>query len=402
MLQIPTNAFPHPRTETPGFAVWTAWGRRFSLSVFAMLAGIAGFAPSLPAEEIRFDKGSGTIIEGTKSPDGMFAVVVTADEQENVIVFLPERRQVLKLSGAGIQEGSFPYFPGLNHGGLSALWAPNQEGSSFGVLFYDAKWESAGVIFVDVDPEFGKQIDITPMLRKAAQEKAGRDLSFSFSPGGLDVPAGEPGIADPIDLRVNYLGQSPNNPDAAEKEGSVALRLNRTRTGPEVTLLKNAGGTPAVPIADPAPPAKASDPYRDLRDAINAEIESGVFKEVRLKSLGEGGRKISHRGYLLGTILSKLVYVDSLDEENRSITLYYWREGQLVSVFEVRKGADTQISEVGETVEIYNFRNEKLVQWTRDGENVPPGEAGFADAGASVLKQSIKRAEPIYFEIGAD
>ncbi len=398
MPQVAINAFASVRHGMARSCGVTGASRR--RAAWLLICGIvAFFAASLHGQDIRFDKGSGAILEGSTSPDGMFAVVVTSNEEENVVVFLPERREVLKLSGAGIEEGSFPYFPGLNHGGLSVLWGPNQEGSSFGVLFYDAKWESAGVILIDVDPEFGRQVDIRPMLLRAAREKSGRDLSYTFSPGSLKVPAGELGIADPVNISIDYLGQSPGDEESPLKRGSLALRLTRTARGPEAALLGGAGSAPPAPVADPVP---AADSHRALRDAINANIESAEFKKVRLTRPGENGRKISYRGYLQGNVLSKLMYVDSQDEANRTVVLYYWRDGQLVSVFEVRQGTDTQISEVAETVEIYNFENEKLVGWIRDGKAVDAGDVGFADAGATVLQQSVQRAEPIYLEIGAD
>lgn len=87
--------------------------------------------------------------------------------------------------------------------------------------------------------------------------------------------------------------------------------------------------------------------------------------------------------------------------------MYYWRDGQLTSVFQMRTGPATQISDVDHATGIYNFGNEKLVGWKRTpGEGgdgtVSPNDSGFADAGQSVLSDSIKLTEPIYKEIGAD
>jgi hypothetical protein len=372
----------------------------------ALLLGLCGMVawafPVLQAQQIVFDEGAGTIVEGSISPDGMFALVVTEDQDANVVVFLPEKRQVLRISGEGIPEGAFPYFEGLNHAGLTVLWGPNQEGNSFGILFYDAKWESAGVVLIDVNPDFGQQSNILPKLLLAAETETGRDRSYTFSAGGLDVPAGEFSISDSIDVRINFLGQSPRNEDVPDKSGTLRAQLSRTNTGPVATLhgTEHAGATAEVQGAVKS--GRTGDDFRALRDEINAEIKDGDFLEVAVQRPGEEGRTLSFLGYLQGNVLSKLVYVDSLDDKNETLILYYWREGQLVSVFEVREGIDTQISEVSETMEIYNFENEKLVGWIRDGVEVDADDPGFADVGALVLQQSIQRAEPIYEKIGAD
>lgn len=87
--------------------------------------------------------------------------------------------------------------------------------------------------------------------------------------------------------------------------------------------------------------------------------------------------------------------------------MYYWRDGQLTSVFQMRTGPATQISDVDHATGIYNFGNEKLVGWKRtpaeggDGI-VSPNDSGFTEAGKSVLRDSIRLTEPIYKEIGAD
>jgi hypothetical protein len=94
--------------------------------------------------------------------------------------------------------------------------------------------------------------------------------------------------------------------------------------------------------------------------------------------------------------------VDSLDNENETYVIYYWKDGLLVSAFEVREGMDTEMSEVAKTVEIYNFEGEKLVGWIRDGEAVDPNEAGFSMIGEQVWNAATERAQVIYNEIGAD
>ncbi len=114
------------------------------------------------------------------------------------------------------------------------------------------------------------------------------------------------------------------------------------------------------------------------------------------------GRQLSYLGYVEAYVLKQLVYVDTQDEENETYVVYYWRDGMLVSALEGREGGDTMEEGTDEIFDIYNFEDQRLVSWTRDGE--PIEDVGFyaESVGNRVLRESIQRGEPIYEKIGAD
>jgi hypothetical protein len=150
----------------------------------------------------------------------------------------------------------------------------------------------------------------------------------------------------------------------------------------------------------------SAEDFAALRSAWTEKSKSGDWKKVR-KDLPDGAKGGDRYliGWLEANVLQRLLYVDSESEKDGVVVIYYWKDGQLVSVFELRRGAATQISEVAEATEIYNFSEEKLVGWLRSGDgesSVDPAEDGFQEKGREVLKESIRRAEPIYELIGAD
>jgi hypothetical protein len=153
--------------------------------------------------------------------------------------------------------------------------------------------------------------------------------------------------------------------------------------------------------------APSLDDFLALRKDINAKTEKNIWKAVT-KDLpnAEKGRRLYVKGWLEGTILQRLMHVDSRGDKDGAVTFYYWREGQLVSVFQVRNGSATRIKDVAECTETYNFVDGKMVAWrhTQDQqENVfAPGTKAFADAAKRVLDESIKYSQPIYTAIGAD
>jgi len=162
---------------------------------------------------------------------------------------------------------------------------------------------------------------------------------------------------------------------------------------------------PSLPVAQPCQKPTGKE-FETFRSEWNAKAKAGDWKLVKRDlPVKEKGRKEFVGGWLEGNVLQRLVHVETLGEGNESITLYFWRDGQLTSVFQLRKGTMTEISEVNEATETYNFVDEKLVGWHRTGDaasDVDPGEPGFQDTGKQVLKESIKLAEPIYQAIGAD
>lgn len=354
------------------------------------------------AQDVRYAGGAGQVLEGTKSADGEFAVVLDGNG-DNVVVSLREKRQAMKLTAE--DDWQFPYFPGLNHGSLDVTWGPDQEGNRFGVLMYGAKWETAKVILVDVNGEFGSQANIKPVLRAAAVRSAAaagsadaEDLAYSFEVAGVDAPGGDMVIGDPLDIRIGYVGEMPKAEDVPLVRGTLKVRLSRGADGPAVKLI---GGGPA-PETKPDP-AAAAERFKALRAKISEEVEGDGIRKVKVHPESKvPGRSLSYMGHLEANVLKRLVYVDSEDEENETYVLYYWQDGLLVSVFEVREGKDTEMSEVAKTIEVYNFENQKLVGWIRDDVPVDSGDVGFAETGQRVLDESIERGGVIYLEIGAD
>ncbi len=377
---------------------------------FLTVLGFCTLVPWLGAREIAFDQGSGRIIEGTTSPDGEFAVVVTADLEKNVVVFLPEKRQVLDISGAGIDERSFPYFPDLNHASLRVQWGPDQEGSRLALLFYETKWESAGVVLVEVDGGFGSQASIGPMLQKAAIAAAGDELLYSFSPGGLDLPKGDLVLADPVDVKIDYLGQSPGDirfgddgDEDTSREGIFAVSLAR---GPDGPVVKSIDGVEQTPVASEgvARMSTAGD-FREFRtrmdEKIDADVESGAVEKVKLHWDAESGRRISYLGYLdtENEFLRQLVWVNSADDDNETYVIYYWKDGLVASAFEVKKGSDAEADSGGRTTTIYNFEYDRLVGVEKNGEEIELDESVAAETAHTIQMEAQDSAMDIYNKI---
>jgi len=358
---------------------------------------------SLEAQEIKYVGGSGTILEGTKSADGEFAVVLT-EAGNNVVVNLRERAEVLKLTAE--DDWQFPYFPGLNHGSLDVTWGPDQEGSRFGVLIFGAKWETAKAFLIEVDPERGSQTNLMPVLNDAALKWARASgaqdpdgLSFTYTVTGVDAPGGDMVITDPLDIRVEYYGEIPKAEEETGTRGTLKLRL--TRTGKGLVAKEIGAGGAVAPVANQG--GLDAEHFSEVRDVIRKEVAAGGLKKVKVHRPGETkGRTLSYMGHVEANVLKRLVYVDSENDDNETFLIYYWVDGLLVSATEVRKGMDTEMSEIARTSETYNFDKERLVGWIRDGEAVDPDTESFAQLGFGVLEQSIERAGVIYAEIGAD
>jgi hypothetical protein len=355
---------------------------------------------TLHAQAIKYMGGSGTILEGTKSADGEYAIVLT-DAGDNVVVNLRSKNEVLKLTAE--DDWQFPYFPGLNHGGLEVAWGPDQEGSRFGILLYAAKWETAKAFLIEVDPEFGSQTSIMDILGDGGVYGATisgvaepENLAFNYSVKSVDAPEGDMVITDTLDVTMEYYGEIPKSEEETGSQGTFTITLERTPEGPVAYMAgEEVCESGFVPALD-------ADGYRELRDRIDEEVEGEDIMISKAHAPGVDGRKLSYMGYLQAYVMKHLVYVDSQDDENETIILYYWQDGLLVSVYELKQGTDTEVSEVAKTVDIYNFENQQLVGWIRDGVEVDPTEQGFFDIGERILEESIERAGVIYAKVGAD
>ena len=168
----------------------------------------------------------------------------------------------------------------------------------------------------------------------------------------------------------------------------------------------------AAALAAPVDPVKAPaivEEFTHLRLAYNKISDGKQWKSVR-KDLPTKTKGQQHYviGWLEGTDLKMMMHVDAATKTDKSVTFYYYYEGALTSVFERRKGAATQISEVGEATETYNFIREQLVYWMRtpvegggDG-TVSPKDEGFAAQGKEVFKNALAFSQPIFKAINAD
>ncbi|MEM6884883.1 MAG: hypothetical protein AAF571_07600 [Verrucomicrobiota bacterium] len=148
---------------------------------------------------------------------------------------------------------------------------------------------------------------------------------------------------------------------------------------------------------------QSAEAYRDIRSDINDQAKSGKWQEIRHKATGAGGSQISCLAYVEAYVIQKLVYVDSTDDDNETISLYFWQDGVLVSVYRLYKGTHTETHDLTEAEEIFNFDGPKLVGWyrTQDGWN-SPSDTFFQQTGESVQREAIERSQPIYDKIQAD
>ncbi len=167
-------------------------------------------------------------------------------------------------------------------------------------------------------------------------------------------------------------------------------------------------------ISDPIPTQPQLEPEIDnnenrediwftLRRKIDSQCKTSDWKEVRHKEVTEEGVRISTLAYVEAYVIQHLVYVEADDKENRSITLYYWDEGVLKSVFELRQGSYTETDGYDEVSETYNFRDGRLVEWKRSpGGYVDPQDETFYTNADWIADSAISRSEVIYEKIGAD
>jgi len=332
---------------------------------------------------------------------------------ENWIVSLPDKKRLGRVTSK--QEHFMAYHGGMNHRDFSAQWGPEQEGWRFGLLQYGGKWECIDIFMVNSDGDEAKLTSLYALLERtskkavAAQGKKADRMVFSYELLAMDAPKGNMAVNDPLTMRVVFIAQVPkseNEDDVAE--GTVTLQFDRDEKGlATATVLGVKPGRQDV-AAEPAPaPATAARfDFIAFRKEWNEKAQKEGWKKVR-KDLPapQKGRKAYVQGWVEANVLQRLMHVESTNDKNKTITLYYWREGQLTSVFQARFGEDTQISEVGEATDTYNFVNEKLVGWFSTGERDAQAdvkEPGVQEIGADVLQQSIKIAEPIYRAIGAD
>ncbi len=441
----------------------------FSAALLASLLSCPPARATDPASEAfsKILDGGGeaaTVLPGSKSPDGKLAVIFSArkkavksaawptlvpgavigqtdanDESlyvtENWVVSLTDKKKLglvrSKNPFYSAIYGDFQLNEGLLGNGFTALWGPEQEGWHFGILNYDEREGCCDIFLVNNDGTSAKITSIKKALEAEVEKFIKAQISFlklrakaginpdnyavTFHPIEVLDPASSTTVGDPLTVRIGFTAEVPNAENIPAIEGSMTVQLTRDDQGSasaKVLAVKPGRVEPPAPAGDAEPAAapKAETPttkdFSAFRKDWNAKAKAGEWKKVTKDLPAPGkGRKAYVCGWVEANVLQRLMHVSSMGEGNESITLYYWRDGQLTSVFQLRTGSETQISDVAEATETYNFVDEKLVSWQRTGDSdttVDPSDPAFQDAGKQVLKDSIKFAEPIYTAIGAD
>lgn len=397
----------------------------------------------------------GTILEGSISPDGRLAVLFTSRKKTakpgtwptlvpevvigqteatdealyqtgNWVVSLADQKKLGQVKSADPDftaiYSDFQLNAGVLGNGFSALWGPDQEGWHYGILNYDARWGCGDIFLVNSDGEEAKITSIRKLLESATRKfiapkipkgNTASDFVVGYDLLGVDHPENSSSVGDPLQVRIGFIAEVPKSEDADVFEGILTVVLSRDDKGAATAKVVNITKGSAEDAPRPNSPEEGTSKsvpsakeFEAFRAEWNAKAKAGDWKLVR-KNLParEKGRKEFVGGWLEGTILQRLVHVDSIDDNNESITLYFWRDGLLTSVYQFRTGKMTQISDVSEATETYNFVGEKLVGWHRTGDSttdVEPGEEGFQQKGKEILRDSIRFSEPVYQEIGAD
>ncbi len=437
--------------------------KRNSLPVilFAVMAGTALPCIADDAAATKFHailaqgREAGTILEGSTSADGQLAVLFTSGKKSakpadwptlvpgviigqteatdealyqtgNWVVSLSDKKKLGRVRSTNPDFSAvysdFQLNAGLLGNGFSALWGPGQEGWHYGILNYKARWGCGDIFLVNSDGTEAKITSIRKVLESASRKfiapkipkgNTASDFVVGYDLLGVDHPENSSSVGDPLQMRIGFIAEVPKSDDADVFEGTLTVVLSRDDKGDATAKVTNITMGPADQVPTSSTPeqgtsknAPSAKDFEAFRAEWNAKAKAGDWKMVR-KNLParEKGRKEFVGGWLEGTILQRLVHVDSIDDKNESITLYFWRDGQLTSVYQFRTGAMAQISDVNEATETYNFVDEKLVGWHRTGDSatdVDPGEVGFQDQGKEILRDSIRLSEPVYQEIGAD
>ncbi len=359
---------------------------------------------------------------------------------ENWIVSLAEKKRLALVKWGN--DDSSPFHPDDHRSDLSAAWSAETDGARVGFLVFSSDNKSYGAQVLSIDRGTVKATNLVARFdeaatRFAAQQKTWRankeyQTLYRVTKTGLEehpLPRGGTAYYQ-IGFTTSVDRDRASTPSI---EGTIHLRVTSLPTGnleteivrvtPPGTVVKYAPADSAPTLAPTAPktttsaapaglPTKAPATlaeFTDLRLAYNKITDGDAWKHVdeQLPTQTKGQRHYV-RGWYVGTQLRMLMHVDAATKDDQATTFYYFYDGALTSVFERRKGAATQISEVADASETYNFIGEKLVSWKRtpiegSGDGfVSPKDGGFADQGKQVVKEAIRLAQPIYRAIKAN
>lgn len=368
-------------------------------------------------------------------------------ETENTVVSMPDKKRLGVIKSVG--EETTIYHPNELRYELLAAWTPDSAGARAGFIAFCTEKYTYDLQLANIQ---GGTLVATSLMKTlgaatakftSAQKDFKKGLNYEpyFKVAGSEIekkvlPRGTTALYNlPFSSRIVRGGKASLE---GTINGSLQLRLTRSAEGAlsaaveGVSTMPAPDSGPAVAIggsapapkapsatapaaAAPAPPAPITkapatmSEFTDLRVAYNTISDGKAWKEVR-KDLPKTSK--SQRHYVLawveGQELKMMMHVDAATEADSSITFYYYYEGALTSVFQRRKGAATQMSDVGMATETYNFAAEKLVGWKRtpiegggDGL-VPKSDPGFAEAGKEVFKKSLELSGPIFRLMKAD
>lgn len=343
---------------------------------------------------------------------------------ENWIVSIPEKKRLAVVRSES--EDFKAWHGGQNLRYFSALWGPEQEGWHYGLLNYSNRWGCTDIFLANSDGEQVKLTSIHALLDATARKfissriKAGDLGRYEIGYELLGVK--EPGqvVGDPTTVRIGVIAQIPKSEDdALEATMTVNLARNNKGVASAIVLAVNAGleqadakpvaastPTPAPAPARPAATTPSAKDFLAFRNEWSEKAKTNVWKSVRKDfKTEEKGRTEYVIGWVEGKSLQRLMHVDRTDDKNKAITLYFWRDGQLTSVFKLLVGDYVEISDVGEATRTYNYVNEKLVGWLSSDVSDTQGDGSdpaMQKEGEGVLIESRKRAQVIYQAIGAD
>jgi len=150
-------------------------------------------------------------------------------------------------------------------------------------------------------------------------------------------------------------------------------------------------------LADLEAAVPSFEAFAEFRKEIQEKSEGNAWKQTKADLPGnEGERRHYVKGWSDDEGLQKLMLVDAAGDKDGTYKFYYWLNGKVASVFEVREGPATGLSGVKKTTETYNFVNERLVGWesTKDGKEAIayPSDPSFAAAGKRIVAESAVAA----------
>lgn len=166
---------------------------------------------------------------------------------ENAVVLLVEKKIVGRIKLPNPEEAQV-YFPGRNHGSLSVLWGPEQDGWNFGLIIYGAKWDSPEVILIETGDGF-LQTSIKSVLDASTQKFIGsgatdikgvntKDYAIAYQPVSVLKPKAKYQVGDPITVKLAFTAEVPKSDVAPFIEGTLTVRLETSEEKLSAKVLK--------------------------------------------------------------------------------------------------------------------------------------------------------------------